>query len=113
VAEWLLRGAQRLTIARNLPETTQHRAVITKWRYANNSALQFLTDPAACEVDPTAETKGADLYEKYRAWAAANGVRAFGRNNFFEALDEGAGRSGVIRDDRREGVVFTGVRLRP
>lgn len=114
VAAWMLAGAQRLALAKGgVPETDQHRALMAKWRRANNSALQFLVDPAACVLDPTSETDGAQLFEAYKRWAAAAGVKAFGRNNFYDAIVDGAGRLGVTRDERRDGAVFIGVRAKP
>ena len=111
VVAWMLEGATMLAVAGSIPETADHRRLVTKWRHANNSALQMLADTARCELDPAAETKASDLFEAYRTWAAANGVRAFGRNNFLEALEEGAGRLGVARCDRRDGAWLIGVRL--
>jgi putative DNA primase/helicase len=113
VAAWMLEGAQRLALARGaIPETAQHRALIQKWRTANNSALQFLVDPAACALDPTEQcTNGVALFEHYKKWAAATGVRAFGRNNFYDAVVDGAGRLGVTRNDSSGAAVFAGIKV--
>jgi phage/plasmid-associated DNA primase len=109
VIAWMLEGAAYLARYSSVPETIDHRQQLEKWRNANNSALQFLTDGDACDLDPGAETSGGDLYHAYTKWAMDNGVKAFGRNGFYEAIDEGAGRLGVRRKDARLGVAFSGV----
>ena len=112
VVAWMLEGATILSVTGEIPETEAHKRLVTKWRHSNNSALAFICDRSACEVDPTAEVKGATLFEAYRSWAASNGVtRPFGRNGFYEALDEGGARLGVVRLDPNEGSVIKGVRV--
>jgi len=95
VVGWMLRGAEKLAQAKALPETRQHRATLQRWRVGNNSALQFLLDPTACKRDPDLKVSGHELFQAYIRWAADAGVRAFGRNGFYEAIDEGGGRIGV------------------
>lgn len=112
IAAWMLEGAKRLMLNRRIPETEQHRRAIARWRSANNSALAFVLDPAACELDPSAKTDGIAVFQRYREWAQQIGVRAFGRNNFYEALTEGAGRIGIGRMDTAFGIVLRGLRLR-
>jgi putative DNA primase/helicase len=111
VAAWMLRGAADAISSGGVIETAEHRAAIARWRAANNSALAFLLDDEACQLDDT-ETPGAVLYDAYRTWAKQTGVRTFGRTGFYEAIDEGGGRLGVERVDSRVGVVIRGVRLR-
>ena len=106
VLAWMLEGGTML--AYGLPETPQHKRLVEKWRAANNSALSFLLDKD-CELEVAWETKGDQLFQAYQRWAAENGVRAFGRNNFFEAVDEGAGRFGVERHEHAGIVYFSGV----
>ena len=110
VLAWMLEGVKMLQTLGHVPETEQHKLLIAKWRAANNSALQFLLDPAACKLHPEAEIAGADLYRNYTQWAMDNGSKAFGRNGFYEALEEGGGRCGVRRSDRAGVVYFSGVR---
>jgi putative DNA primase/helicase len=110
VLAWMLEGVVMLQTKGAIPETEQHARLIAKWRAANNSALAFILDESACELDPSAETPGDELYDDYKKWALANGVRPFGRTGFYEALDEGAGRFSVYRADRRTGVEIIGVR---
>ena len=112
VVAWMLEGATILSVTGVIPETETHKRFVTKWKHSNNSALAFICDRSACEIDPTAEIKGATLFEAYRSWAASNGVsRPFGRNGFYEALDEGGARLGVVRVDPNEGSLIRGVRL--
>ena len=114
VVAWMLRGAADVAETGGVIETAEHSAAITRWRYANNNALQFLLDPEECLVAPddeTAKTRGAKLYQAYATWARRAGVQSFGRNNFYEAIDEGAGRFGVFRKDDGDGVSVVGVRL--
>lgn len=112
VVAWMLEGATILSVTGELPETESHKRLVTKWRHSNNSALAFICDRSACEVDPTAEVKGATLFEAYRSWAVSNGLtRPFGRNGFYEAVDEGGARLGVVRLDPNEGSVIKGVRV--
>lgn len=118
VVAWMLRGAADVAESGGIVETAEHVAAITRWRNANNNALQFLLDPEACELvpdaepgDPAGQTRGADLYQAYTTWAKRAGVQSFGRNNFYEAITEGAGRFGVFLKSTRGSVVATGVRL--
>jgi len=112
VVAWMLNGAKKLATAKALPETPQHRAALTRWRVGNNSALQFLLDTAACRLDPSYQVSGQELFAAYTRWAADAGVRAFGRNGFYEAIDEGAGRLGVrCKSTRGEAVNVVGVTL--
>lgn len=118
VVAWMLAGAADAAESGGIVETAEHAAAITRWRYANNNALQFLLDPDACELVPdtdpgdlAGQTRGVDLYQAYTKWARNAGVQSFGRNNFYEAIDEGAGRFGVFRREIDHAVVVVGVRL--
>ena len=107
VLAWMLEGAAMLQVG-GIPQTPQHRRLVEKWRVANNSALLFLLDATACELNPAAEAKGEFLYDAYRPWAMANGLGVFGRNGFFEAIEDGAGKIGVQRVDHGGIAYFRG-----
>lgn len=112
VVGWLLDGAADVARCGGFIVTDEHRAAIERWRNANNSAVQFLLDDEWCIRDPSDHgVPGSMLYAAYRKWAAAAGVRAFGRTGFYDAIDEGAGRFGITRHDDRTGARFAGVGL--
>jgi len=119
VVAWALRGAAEVLRSGAIVEPAEHRAAITRWRHANNSAVQFLLDDEFVELVPVAasddtavvSTSGALVFEAYRSWTRTVGVRPFGRNSFYEAIDEGAGGLGVYRRAGRLGVEIVGVRL--
>jgi len=112
VVGWLLDGAADVARSGGFIVTDEHRAAIERWRNANNSATQFLLDDEWCIRDPADHgVPGSMLYAAYRRWAAAAGVRPFGRTGFYDAIDEGAGRIGIARHDDRTGVRFAGVGL--
>ncbi|MHB8727368.1 MAG: hypothetical protein ACYC9Z_18655 [Casimicrobiaceae bacterium] len=113
VLAWMLRGAQRVAREQALPTTEEHAELITKWRYANNSALQFVTDPDECVLDPEASVDGLHLFRSYQSWATDAGLKPFGRNNFYESLEEGGGRLGIARHDEHKTATFRGLRLNP
>lgn len=113
VIAWMLKGAEKLAKARALPETPQHRAALTRWRNENNSALQFLNDRAACALGADSEISGQELFQAYLRWAADAGVRAFGRNGFYAAIDEGGGKIGVrCKNVEGDAVKVLGVTLK-
>lgn len=95
VLGWLLEGAARLVRRGSLPTTPTHGRLIEMWRAANNTALQFLLDAEACALTPRHELKAADVFDAYRRWANASGIKPLGRNTFYEAVQDGAGRIGV------------------
>lgn len=114
VLGWLLEGAARLAKRGALPETDEHARLIQYWRAANNSALQFLLDPEYCVVSLDNELKAADLFESYRRWAHETGLKPLGRNGFYEAAEDGAGRFGMrlFVDNKTNTKMFSGVSLK-
>ena len=108
VLGWLLCGAANLAKRGSFPTTSNHDRLIQYWRAGNNSALQFLLDPEYIErygdstTNPTLSAK--EVFGLYRKWAHEVGVRPMGRNAFYEAIAEGAGRIGVVIDDDNDGV---------
>jgi putative DNA primase/helicase len=116
VLGWLLEGAARLAQRGSLPETDEHTRLVNYWRAANNSALQFLLDPEYCVADqsPDHKLKAADVFEAYRRWASETGLKPLGRNGFYEAAEDGAGRFGMrIYDDPKSNTKqFSGVSLK-
>jgi len=114
VLAWMLTGAAKLARDKTLPETPQHTATLTRWRVGNNSALGFLTDPSVCTLDPARDCSGLLLFNSYKDWAADAGLRALGRNRFYEAIDEGGGQIGVVvKNVTGEPIRVHGVALKP
>jgi putative DNA primase/helicase len=111
VLAWMLDGGVMVAMERGLPTTPEHDALIRKWRNANNSALQFVCDSEVCLLDPAAVTDGKPLFDRYQAWARDSGVKPFGRNGFYEALEEGGGRLGMTRYEEHRFTKFRGVQL--
>jgi len=95
VLAWLLDGAGKLAQRGAFPETKEHKRLMARWRAANNTALLFLTDGAECELVPGHRIKGAELFVAFERWVRESGIRGLGRNGFYEALEDGAGRLGV------------------
>ena len=114
VLGWLLDGAARLAKRGGLPETDEHVRLVQYWRAANNSALQFLLDPEYCTPDASHQMKAADLYDAYRQWANESGLKPLGRNGFYEAAEDGAGRFGMrlFVDVKNNTKMFSGVSLK-
>jgi putative DNA primase/helicase len=110
VVAWMLDGAVMVATEKGIPTTPEHDILVRKWRNANNSALQFLCDPRECVLEADATIDGKLLFERYQTWARESGVKAFGRNGFYEALEEGAGRLGVCRFEEHRYTMFRGVR---
>jgi len=108
VVAWLLEGARIASTLTKLPETEEHKQLLKKWRNANNSALQFVNDPAHCirgkEYGPTT---GARLFNRYADWAVESRLLPFGRNKFYEALVEG----GLRRTDPDHQPLFHDIAL--
>jgi P4 family phage/plasmid primase-like protien len=112
VVAWMLNGASDVVRNHGLPTTMNHEALINKWRNANNSALQFINDPAMCLLDSEATTSGIELFKAYGGWASPSGIRyPMGRNGFYEALAQGAGRLGVVQKIVERQIIFKGVKL--
>ncbi len=108
---WALEGAAEVEREQRLLETKAHHLAIKRWRVENNSALAFIADGAACRmVSDGSSISGQDLFNAYRKWADDNGVRAFGRSGFYEALAAG-GASGVRLVDRDHQRQIEGVQL--
>lgn len=95
VLAWLLDGAAKLAQRGAFPETAQHKRLMTRWRAANNMALLFLTDGAECELAPEHRIRGMDMFVAFERWVRESGIKGLGRNGFYEALEDGAGRLGV------------------
>ncbi|MCP5191020.1 MAG: hypothetical protein H6988_11605 [Pseudomonadales bacterium] len=114
VLGWLLVGASRLAKRGSLPETAEHKRLVDYWRAANNSALQFLLDPEYCEAKPDHEVKALDVFEAYRKWASDTGLKPLGRNGFYEAAEDGAGRFGmrIYECAKKNTRTFLGVSLK-
>lgn len=104
VLAWMLSGAAELSKRGSLPETNNHRRLIQYWRAGNNSALQFVLDSDYIELkEPEKRLSAMDVFTVYRKWAATVGVKALGRNAFYEALGDGGGRLGIVVADDRNG----------
>ena len=114
VLGWLLEGAARLAQRGSLPETDEHNRLVHYWRAANNSALQFLLDEEYCEPKNCVGLKAADVFEAYRRWANETGLKPLGRNGFYEAAEDGAGRFGmsIYMDSKSSIKMFSGVSLK-
>lgn len=114
VLGWLLEGASMLARRGSLPETENHKRMIEYWRAANNSALQFVLDREYIEpASPDYEIQAQELFVAYRKWSGDVGLKAMGRNAFYEALQDGGARQGVLLADDRNGVkVVHGISLR-
>lgn len=109
---WLLTGAARAVKAGGLPLSAAHNRLVERWRAANNTALQFLLDPEFCTLTPTHEMRAADVFDSYRKWASTTGIKPLGRNAFYEAVADGAGRIGVsLFPDRQKVMTMRGVSL--
>lgn len=106
VLAWLLSGAALLAKHQSFPVTDNHNRLIQYWRAGNNSALQFLLDTEYVELHKS--TNGAipakEVFTLYKKWASEAGVKPMGRNYFYEALAEGAGRLGVRIAEDKDGV---------
>ncbi len=114
VLGWLLDGAARLAKRGGLPETDEHVRLVQYWRASNNSALQFLLDAEYCETIAGHEIKASEVFESYRKWASETGVKPLGRNGFYEAAEDGAGRFGMrlFVDAATKTKLFSGVSLK-
>ena len=115
VLAWLLTGAANLAEHKGFPTTENHERLIHYWRAGNNSALQFLLDSEYVRLDNAAEVQiaGKEVFALYRKWAHEAGVKPMGRNAFYEAVAEGAGRLGVlIADDKDRVKKITGLSLK-
>lgn len=114
VLAWMLNGAAKLAKRGSFPETPQHKRLIDYWRAGNNSALQFVMDLDYVELkEPPQPVPGMEAFQLYRQWAREVGVKALGRNAFYEALYEGGARLGVSVADDRNGVkVVRGIGLK-
>ncbi len=117
VLAWLLEGAARLAKQGGFPHTDNHNRLIQYWRAGNNSALQFLLDTEFVEVGsaktPSTPIAAKEVFAIYRKWAHEAGVKAMGRNAFYEAVAEGAGRLGVvIADDKDRVKQISGIGLK-
>lgn len=117
VLAWLLEGAANLAKQGGFPHTENHNRLIQYWRAGNNSALQFLLDPEFVELQQSKvngiQIAAKEVFALYRKWAHEAGVKAMGRNAFYEAVAEGAGRLGVvIADDKDRVKQITGIGLK-
>jgi len=110
VLAWLLEGALAVSNLKELPRTSAHNEVMEEWRNANNSALQFINDTVACmRGKGRGPTHGSVLYRACINWATENGAkRLFGRNGFYEVLQEG----GLVRVEIEHQPAFVDVCLR-
>ena len=112
VLGWLLEGAARLARDGHLPETANHRRLTEYWREANNSALQFVLDREYVEpASATHSVPAQEVYNAYKRWGTAAGIKVMGRNAFYDALLD-AGRHGVAISEDFSGLkVVSGLSL--
>lgn len=109
---WALEGAADVARAGQIAATDVHKELLLEWRVGNNSALKFITDREECERSADAFSTGQALYERYRVWSQANGVKVFGRSGFYDAIVAGGGEAGVRIEERNNQVHVVGVKLK-
>lgn len=108
---WALEGAAEVARVGGVLDTNTSKDLLGKWRRENNSALAFLYDITQCRFESGGSVSGQELYTRYKGWAADAGLRCFGRNGFYDALEAGAGEVGIQVVTIQNQVHVKGVRL--
>jgi len=83
---WALEGLHRLKAQGMFTESENSKSEVAEYRKKNNPILVFSLE--CLRVEPAAETKKDELYERYLRWCTRNDVSNQGKESFFISLYE-------------------------
>jgi P4 family phage/plasmid primase-like protien len=87
ILAWALDGARRL-IQNNykLTATPEHESLIKQWRLSGDSVEGFLNDESIVQIHELGSCQKTEAYDAYREYCHLAGVRALGRNKFYQRI---------------------------
>jgi putative DNA primase/helicase len=107
VLNWSLGGLKVLKRNKGFIETAAMKELKDSFKRRTNPILNFVEE--SLQVTPGNDLLRGDpkkLYKEYREWAEEAGVKPFGRNHFYEKLEQA---TGVKRIKSREKHYFPGI----
>jgi len=110
VLNWAIGGYRDLRESREFSEPQASVDALQKYRRQVNPVLDFVNERIVF-VDGQS-TPPKDIFQAYRGWSEESGVKALGRNRFYEELGRADARLSITRTGE-EGKVVKGVTLRP
>lgn len=84
IFQWALVGLHRLWEQGRFTDCDETRKLLLEHRRANNPVLCFVEDE--CTVAEYESAGKADLYKRYKSYAASSGYSTMGKENFFREL---------------------------
>ena len=107
VLTWALVGAKRLIQnGFRLSQTKKHKEMVELWKVQKDSVYCFIYDDEEVEHDENSKVLRTVFYETYNVFCRECGLKAVGRNNFYERCQN------RLRDVKIRGTrYFAGVRL--
>jgi len=85
ILAWAVRGCLEWQRG-GLTEPDEVQAATAEYRSAEDTIARFLDE--CCAVTPDAETRGPDLYRRFREWCERGGEHPFSARRFASALEE-------------------------
>lgn len=84
IADWALKGAQRLLRQKAFSSSRAHQRLMEKWRRTSSSLDEYVHE--CCLLGEGRTARRSDFYKEYKAWCQENGRVPFSKSRLKELL---------------------------
>lgn len=110
ILSWLVAGAVRW-YREGLGPCKSVEAATDEYRSEQDVLGLFIEE--SCDLDPDEETKGRDLFLRYKEWAKASAFFVMNEKKFSEEMAERQKKYRIQKSRRGDGVYWLGLTLKP